>query len=73
MKRGNRKNLLHRKTKKKKPRIQSSINAFITQKKHEVNEEENEEENEEKNESQTPPKIQVLNEANSGLRRSTRN
>ena len=45
------------------------MNAFITQEKGEVNEEENEE----KNESQTPPKIHVLNEANSGLRRSTRN
>ena len=45
------------------------MNVFITQEKGEVNEEENEE----KNESQTPPTIQVLNEANSGLRRSTRN
>ena len=52
----------------KKARIQSSMNTFITQEKHEVNEETNEEENE----NQTLPKIQV-SEANSGLRRSIRN
>ena len=40
----------------KKARIQSSMNAFITQEKHE----ENEETNEEENENQTLPKIQVL-------------
>ena len=44
------------------------MNAFITQRKHEVNKETNEEENE----IQTLPKIQTSQE-NSGLRRSIRN
>ena len=44
------------------------MNLFIAQEKNEVSEDEDET----KNENQIPPKIRVLNETNSGLRRSTR-
>ena len=50
------------KNENKKPRIQSSMNLFFEQEKNEVSEDEEET----KIENQTPTKIQVSNETNSG-------
>ena len=50
------------KNENKKPRIQSSMNLFFEQEKNEVSEDEEET----KNGNQTPTKIQVSNETNSG-------